>query len=88
MKVAKFVMSRASPEMPSSNSPTTRMANRRSISTSAAASSASIASQNRRWSVAAAGSRSRRSPAVPAHQSAKASFDRGATTLFAQANAR
>ena len=58
------------------------------MSTSAAVSTWCIASQNRRWSNPAAGTLTHRSPAVVAHQSAKASFDRGATNRFAHASAR
>ena len=88
MKVAKLVMSSAIPDRPRSNSPAIRTASRRSMSVSATASTAAIASQNRRWSVAALGSRTHRSAAVVAHQPAKASFDRGATTRFIHASAR
>jgi len=88
MNVAKFVMSSAIPDNPSSNSPAIATARRRSISASASASTACIASQNRRWSSAAAGNRTQRSAAALAHQSANASFERGATTRFAHASVR
>ena len=47
-----------------------------------------MASQNRRWSVAATPTLVNRGPAVPAHQSANAIFEHGATTRFSVANAR
>ena len=42
-----------------------------------------MASQNLRWSSAATGSFTKRSPAVFCHQSEKASFEHGATTRLA-----
>ena len=48
---------------------------------------ASIASQNRRWSSAAAPKRTKRSPAVLAHHSEKASFEHGSTTRLSAAKA-
>ena len=88
MSVAKFVMSSASPDTARSNSVAVRTASRRPTSTRTVSSRTSIASQNRRWSVAAAGSRTHLSAAVVAHQSAKASFEQGATTRFVVANAK
>ena len=59
-----------------------------SIWASSARVIACIASQNRRWSSAPAGTRMNRSAAVVFHQSANASFEHGATTRFNAANAR
>ena len=81
-------MSNAIDEVSSPNTVMARAAIRRSISASASMSTACMASQNRRWSNAAAATGTRRSPAVPAHQSAKASLEQGATTRFIAANAR
>jgi hypothetical protein len=88
MKEEKLVMSRAREEMSSSNVVTARCAIRRSISVSVVASSWRVASQCRRLSRAVARTLSRRSPAVPAHQSAKALLEQGSTTRFSAARAR
>ena len=88
MKVAKFVMSNASPDRSRPNSVTIAVLIARSAAASLSVSRASMASQNRRWSVAATGSLVNRGPAVVAHQSAKASFEHGATTRLAVASAR
>ena len=87
IQVAKFVMSSTSPDRSIENSPTIPPTMRRSISPSWASPIASMASQNRRWSSAAAGRRTKRSPAVVAHHSEKASFEQGSTTRFKVARA-
>src|ERR1035437_3129913 len=88
MNVAKFVMSSASPDRSKPNSVTIAVAIAASAAASLAVSRASIASQNRRWSVAATGTLVNRGPAVVAHHCSKASFEHGATTRFKVASAR
>jgi hypothetical protein len=88
MKVAKFVMSSASPDRSRPNSLTMVVAIARSAAASLAVSRLSMASQNRRWPVAATGTLVNRGPAVVAHQCSKASFEHGATTRLAVARAR
>jgi hypothetical protein len=88
MKVTKFVMSNASADRSRSNSLTIRAVIVRSAAISMASSRASIASQKLRWSQAGAPTLVNRGPAVVTHQSANASFEQGATTRFAIANAR
>jgi uncharacterized protein YfiM (DUF2279 family) len=61
---------------------------RRSISVNIDSGTLRIASRNRRWSSAAAGTRVNRSAAVVTHQSANAAFEHGATTRFNAASAR
>src|SRR5664280_1651593 len=68
-------MSRASAEVSKPNSATIATAIRCSISVNWVNEIAVIASQNRRWSSTEAATLVTRSPAVVAHQSAKASFD-------------
>ncbi len=87
-KVAKLVMSSTSPARSRSNTSTIRAAIARSAARKALTGSASMASQKRRWSNAAAGSLTSRSPAVLCHQPANASLERGATTRFNAARAR
>ena len=88
MKVAKLVMSSDTDEQSSPNTSTIRVATRAEICSSASASTACIASQNRRWSSAEAAIRVNRSPAVVFHQSANPRFEHGSTTRLAAASAR
>ena len=88
MKVAKFVMSNARPDRSRPNSVTIAVLMARSAAASLSVSSWSMASQNRRWSVAATGTLVNRGPAVLAHHWAKPSFERGSTTRFKVASAR
>ncbi|MDJ0346495.1 hypothetical protein QMK19_36480 [Streptomyces sp. H10-C2] len=81
-------MSSASADTSRLNPSIMRKVIRRSISASADSGTFRIASQNRRWSSAAAGTRVIRSAAVVAHQSANAAFEQGATTRFSAASAR
>ena len=88
MYVAKFVMSSANELMSRSNVSIIASASRCSISASCFTVIACIASQNRRWSSAPAGTFVNRTPAVVFHQSTNASFEHGATTRFSAANAK
>ena len=88
MKVAKFVMSRATEEQSTPDASTMASAIRREISSSSSRPTACIASQNRRWSSAGAPIPVNRPAAVPAHQSAKASLEHGATSRPRAASAR
>src|SRR5664280_2049178 len=81
-------MSSTSPEQSRPKDSTMRATMRRSISISCSSETASMASQNLRWSRAEAGSLHIRSPAVVDHQSEKASFEHGATTRLAIAKAK
>ena len=87
IQVAKFVMSSTRPDRSIENVSTRAETMRRSISCSRASSIASIASQNLRWSSAPGERRSHRPQAVLSHQSEKASFEQGSTTLFSVARA-
>jgi len=88
MKVAKFVMSSASPDRSRPNSVTIVATIARSAAASWAVSRLSMASQNLWWSVAATGTLVNRGPAVVAHHCSKASVLHGATTRFNVASAR
>jgi hypothetical protein len=88
MNDAKLAMSSAREQTPRPKTSIARRARRRSISASAAASKPAVASQNRRWSSAAAATLTKRSPAVPAHQPAKARLEQGPTTRLSAASAR
>jgi len=81
-------MSSASPLRSRPNSVTIAVLMARSTRASLSVSRWSIASQNRRWSVTATGTLVNRGPAVVSHQSAKPSFEHGATTRFNVASAR
>jgi hypothetical protein len=87
IQVAKFVMSSTSPDTSIENVPTMAATMRRSISSRSSSPVASIASQNRRWSSAAAGRCTKRSSAVFAHHSGKASFEQGPATRLRVAKA-
>jgi hypothetical protein len=80
-------MSSTNPERSIPNTSTMRTTMRRSISARSASLIWSIASQKRRWSSAAVGIRNKRSQAVFAHQSAKASFEHGSVTRLSVARA-
>jgi hypothetical protein len=88
MNVAKFVMSSASPDRSRPNSVTIVAAIARSAAASLVVSRLSMASQNRRWSVAATRTLVNRGPAVVAHRCSKPSLLHGATTRLAVARAR
>ena len=89
MKVAKLVMSSDTDEQSSPNTSThPRRDPRRDLLRVPSASTACIASQNRRWSSAEAAIRVNRSPAVVFHQSANPRFEHGSTTRLAAASAR
>ena len=81
-------MSNATLERSRSNISIIAAASRVEMSCNASASTACMASQNLRWSSTFALILVNRSPAVVAHQSAKAFFDRGATSRPSAANAR
>ena len=81
-------MSNATLEVSRSNILIIRVASRVEISCRASPSTACMASQNLRWSSTLPLIRVNRSAAVVAHQSAKAFFDRGATSRPSAANAR
>src|ERR1019366_4831731 len=88
MNVAKFVISRASPDRSRPNSAVMVAAIAASAAASLAGSRLSMASQNRRWSVTATGTFVNRGPAVVAHHCCKPSLLHGATTRLAVARAR
>ena len=88
MKVAKLVMSRATDDTSVPETSMIRSAIRRLISSRSCRLTACIASQNRRWSSTEAGILVNRSAAVVFHQSAKASFEHGATSRFSAASIR
>jgi hypothetical protein len=88
MKVAKFVMSRATEEVSSPNAWHTLTASACSIPARASVGMACMASQNRRWSNADVPILVNRSAAVVFHQSANPLLEHGSTTRFSTARAR
>ena len=88
MKVAKFVMSRATDEQSAPDDSAMASAIRREISSICSRVTACIASQNRRWSSTSAPILVNRPAAVPDHQSANASLEQGATSRPRAASAR
>jgi hypothetical protein len=86
MKVAKLVMSSTRPDRSRLYSWTIRRKISPSISRRSWAEIRSIARQKCPWPAASAGNCVQRGPAVLSHQSAKASFEQGATTRLATAS--